>query len=296
MSKRKEKEDEGGSDSEVSLVNVDFEFFDPNPNVDYPALKRLLSQLFQSDSELFSLNELADLILSQPLLGTTVKTDGIESDPYAYLSVLNMHVHQDHPSIKALRSYILQKSAGHTLLQATLQSLFDTEGLKADKHVGFIFSERLINMPVQVVPPMYRMLADEIRMANEDAEPYKFTHYLILTRTYRLTPQQAAELEDERNGDARPAKKARSKTRLPPLAPPTSDIGTGRDVHTYSFHPEDGYIQKYSSHTIDYSLTSHTPREDDSFGLDVASRMMLVPGENFQPMVDEMCSVYAVPQ
>lgn len=40
------------------------------------------------------LHELADLILSQPLLGTTVKTDGIESDPYAYLSVLNMHVHQ----------------------------------------------------------------------------------------------------------------------------------------------------------------------------------------------------------
>ena len=62
--------------------------------MDYLALKRLLTQLFQSDADLFVLHELAELILSQPLLGTTVKTDGIESDPYAYLSVLNMHVHQ----------------------------------------------------------------------------------------------------------------------------------------------------------------------------------------------------------
>jgi protein BCP1 len=76
------------------LINVDFDFFDPNPKVDYDSLKRLLVQLFQADAEFFKLHELADLILSQPLLGSTVKTDGIESDPYAYLSVLNMHIHQ----------------------------------------------------------------------------------------------------------------------------------------------------------------------------------------------------------
>ena len=44
------------------------------------------------------MNDLADLILSQPLVGTTIKTDGIESDPYAYLTVLNMHIHQVCPS------------------------------------------------------------------------------------------------------------------------------------------------------------------------------------------------------
>lgn len=84
---------------------MDFEFFDPNPKVDYLALKRLLVQLLQSDSEQFKVNELTDLILSQPLLGTTVKTDGIESDPYAVLTVLNVHAHQvcqpfAHPSIR----------------------------------------------------------------------------------------------------------------------------------------------------------------------------------------------------
>lgn len=73
---------------------MDFEFFDPNPDVDYIALKRLASQLFQGDAEALQLQDLADLVLAQPEVGTTVKCDGKESDPYAFLTVLNLHLHQ----------------------------------------------------------------------------------------------------------------------------------------------------------------------------------------------------------
>jgi len=75
------------------LVDVSFDFFDPNPKVDYHAIKRLLSQLFQRDAEQLHMHELTELVLSQPTVGTTIKTDGIESDPYAILTVLNMHLH-----------------------------------------------------------------------------------------------------------------------------------------------------------------------------------------------------------
>jgi protein BCP1 len=75
------------------LIDVAFEFFDPNPKIDYQAIKRLLSQLFQHDSENLDMHELTELILSQPTVGTTIKTDGIESDPYALMTVLNMHLH-----------------------------------------------------------------------------------------------------------------------------------------------------------------------------------------------------------
>jgi protein BCP1 len=77
-----------------SRIQVDFEFFDPNPDIDFVALKRLIGQLFQADADIFGPHSLAELILSQPLVGTTVKTDGRESDPYAFLTVLNMHVHK----------------------------------------------------------------------------------------------------------------------------------------------------------------------------------------------------------
>ena len=76
------------------MVNVDFEWFDPQPAVDFHGLKNLLRQLFDTDAQIFDLSALADLILSQPLLGSTVKVDGNESDPYAFLSVLNMQEHK----------------------------------------------------------------------------------------------------------------------------------------------------------------------------------------------------------
>lgn len=76
------------------MLDVEFEWFDPQPNVDFHGLKTLLRQLFDVDNDLFDLSALADLILSQPLLGSTVKTDGNESDPYAFLTVLNLHEHR----------------------------------------------------------------------------------------------------------------------------------------------------------------------------------------------------------
>lgn len=62
--------------------------------MDFHGLKVLLRQLFDSDSQLFDLSALSDLILSQPLLGSTVKVDGNETDPYAFLTVLNLHQHK----------------------------------------------------------------------------------------------------------------------------------------------------------------------------------------------------------
>jgi protein BCP1 len=79
------------------MVNVDFEWFDPDPTIDFHGLKSLLRQLFDTDAQIFDLSALADLILSQPLLGSTVKVDGKETDPYAFLSVLNLQEHKVYP-------------------------------------------------------------------------------------------------------------------------------------------------------------------------------------------------------
>jgi protein BCP1 len=75
------------------LVDVDFDFFDPK-EIDFHTIKQLMIQLFSSDAELFNLSELSELIIKQPLLGTTVKVDGADSDPYALLTVLNMNEHK----------------------------------------------------------------------------------------------------------------------------------------------------------------------------------------------------------
>lgn len=82
---------------DMDMVNVDFEWFDPQPAVDFHGLKTLLRQLLDVDAQLFDLSELTDLILSQPTLGSTVKVDGNETDPYAFLTVLNLQTHKVRP-------------------------------------------------------------------------------------------------------------------------------------------------------------------------------------------------------
>ncbi|KAF8588505.1 hypothetical protein K439DRAFT_1335320, partial [Ramaria rubella] len=263
-----------------SLVDVDFEFFDPKAT-DYVALKRLLAQLFQADAELLFVHEFAELVLAQPLVGTTVKTDGLESDPYAFLTVLNLAVHKDNPAIEALVGYALKK-AGESALCGALRTL-----LSSEQHVGFILSERLINMPVQVVPPMYRMLSDEIKWAVDDNEPYTFSHYLFITRTYRLSPGDETGMEGVEITEP-PTKRSKKKN-----MPPSSD-SDGKST-TRLFHPEDEQIQKFASHTVDYEFTNVQPREQDSFGLDMAARMMLVPADRFLALIAAMGEAYAPP-
>lgn len=277
MPKRKQSgtTEDAGEESEDSLVKVDFEFFDPNPQIDYLALKRLSNQLFQGDAERLHIHDLADLILGQPLVGTTVKCDGRESDPYAFLTVLNFHIHQNRDSIKALIEYTLLNSSSNPDFRATLQNLIGPTGLQSTNHVGFVFSERLINMPVQIVPPMYRMLADEIQWAIDDNEPYRFTHLLFITRVYRLSAEEAADLH------ASAPRTKRNKGSSTPL-------GGG----VFPFHPEDEQIRKLASDVVDYSFSSSQPREKDSFGLDTGGRMMLVPAERLPQIVASLDEAY----
>ncbi|KAI0935566.1 hypothetical protein AcV5_003962 [Taiwanofungus camphoratus] len=285
MAKRKSlayDPDSDPDDASDRSLNVDFDFFDPAPDVDYLALKRLAVQLFQADADRLHPSAFADLVLSQPLVGTTVKCDGRASDPYAVLTVLNMHVHQNHPSIKALIEYALAKSAPDPAFHAALHSLLCTPAFTQSQnhtpnHVGLLFSERLINIPVQVVPHMYRMLADEIQWALDDNEPYAFSHLLLFSRTYRPTP------DDDAYADPAAPPPKRQKHTPAPLAPANDGV--------YPFHPEDAVIQTLATHTLDYLL----PRAADGPGPSLGGRMTLLPFARLPDLVARLAAAFPPP-
>lgn len=117
-------------------------------------------------------------MLAQPLVGSTVKTEGHEADPLSFLTVLNLRVHkvlfsflstrnsgdwQENPVIQALVKYLLEKVKGNDALKNVLES---KEG-----DVGLVLSERIINMPPAVAAPSYKMLLEELHWANEDVHP-----------------------------------------------------------------------------------------------------------------------------
>ncbi|KAI0286604.1 p21-C-terminal region-binding protein-domain-containing protein [Russula aff. rugulosa BPL654] len=270
MPKRKqghEEEDEGDSGPETGRIQVDFDFFDPNPEVDFVALKRLIIQLFQADADLLKPHELSELILSQPLVGTTVKTDGRESDP---------STPPGQPAIKAITEYILAKSADDPSLHNALQTIL---GHDAPSHLGFIFSERLVNMPVEVIPDMYRMLADEIQWACDEGEPYHFSHLLVLSRTYTLPDEEVEATSTS------PQHQKRRKGASTPSAM----------ERVFPFHHEDICIQQVASHSLDYSLSNTLPREKESFGLEQGGRLMLFEVQKLPGLVSNLAAAFPQP-
>lgn len=203
------------------MLDVEFDFFDPQPH-DYHSIKILLTQLLSHDSKNLDMGAVTDLILKQKLVGSTVKTDGAEGDPYAVLTVLNLNVlkvswtrsrclyrppcqaqvvaylctwklmstvfliSQDDPAIAPLMSYLLNKSTPNSALHTLLSTLFSNDSSPTAStsanptHVGLVLSERLVNMPVQVVVPMFRMLEEELEWAREEVSsslPLKIYFY-----------------------------------------------------------------------------------------------------------------------
>ncbi len=88
----------------MSELKVDFEWFDPQPENDFHGIKTLLRQLLDADAPSFDLIALTDLILAQPLLGSTVKVDGNQTDPWAFLTVLNLQEHMVGESLLLISS------------------------------------------------------------------------------------------------------------------------------------------------------------------------------------------------
>ncbi|KAL2000875.1 hypothetical protein VTN02DRAFT_2537 [Thermoascus thermophilus] len=268
-------DDDSGSDDDMEMLNVDFEWFDPQPAVDFHGLKNLLRQLFDNDAQLFDLSALTDLILSQPLLGSTVKVDGNESDPYAFLSVLNLHEHKDKPVIQDLIAYLQKKAASNPSF-SPLASLLSQPTVPA---IGLILTERLINIPTEVVPPMYTMLLEEIAWALEDKEPYDFTHYLIVSKTYE---EVESKLDME---ESRPQKKKKKS------ADHASEV--------FYFHPEDEVLQRHALCHGPFQYThQHAEGHADSkrafqdLGIKASGNLILIEASKFEAAVKDIAQLF----
>ena len=242
------------------MVDVEFEWFNYDADIDFHGIKSLLRQLLDVDAGLFNVSALADLVLSQPTIGSTVKVDGKATDPYAMITVLSTREQRDKEPMGDLLKYLADKAHANPSL-AAIPPL-----LGAGKHVGLVLSERLINVPAEVGPPMYSMLVDEVEAAVEDKEPYDFTHYLVLSKTYQ-------EMESTLDAGDRKRKKAREESL------------------TYYFHPEDEVLQKHAlahgsfQYTKEADAVADSKRAFQEMGVKAFGHMILIEASKFEGAV-----------
>ncbi|GMM28312.1 protein-transporting protein [Martiniozyma asiatica (nom. inval.)] len=268
------------SDDEMEdMVNVDFDFYNLNPDIDFHATKNFLRQLFQDDSVFFPLSELADMILKEGHLGTTIKTEGMESDPFSMLTVLNFSDNLNNKAIKSLADYFLEKSASNSPLNNQLKSLLTST---SKQRIGMIFSQRLINMPVETSPPMYNMLLEEMENAADKEKEYNFDYYLIPSRVYQILSSKAdKELEDEETSGSR--KKAKSGS----SGPATFDYMHYEDEIFEKNAVSKGYFE-YTHKKVD----SDGRRVFNDYAVDPKLSLILLNKESMLKSVKEMAEEF----
>ena len=137
--------------------------------------------------------------------------------------------------------YLSERAHQHTKA-ADIQSILQASH---NAKVGLILTERLINVPFEVVPPMYKMLVEEISWALEEKEPYDFSHYLIISKTYR----EISSSIDEDGEHGRKRKKQKK------------DSGKSASEMFY-FHPEDELLHEYASAYSDFEYKSEASQSD----------------------------------
>ena len=203
-------------DDEEEIVNIDFDFYNGNPEVDFHALKNLSRQLFGPvESNRIQLSGLADLILKSPT--TTIKTDGTESDPYCFLSFIDYKENKSSDYAKYLKK-----------VDSRLSTFLQTVDNASNKTCALIMSERLINMPPEVVPPLYRITLEDVTNALGDDKHYDF--YILVSRKYEVNFDMD---NDDQDGKDRTISADRSKKRV-------------KSDEVDYFHEEDRLFEKHA--------------------------------------------------
>lgn len=177
---------------------------------------------------------------------------------------------QDQPAIQQLTSYMRTKAASNPAL-SSLATLLAQDPVPP---VGLILTDRLINMPSEIVPPMYNMLQEEIAWALEDKEPYNFSHYVIVSKNYEEV-ESKLDMEDER-----PQKKKKR---------------SGKAEEQVYFHPEDEVLERHALCFGSFEWThqhdeghSDSKRAFQEMGIKTGGSLLLIEAARFEGAVKDL--------
>nr|XP_019597749.1 PREDICTED: BRCA2 and CDKN1A-interacting protein [Rhinolophus sinicus] len=194
-----EVEDEDGEDSDEDEdeddevvdeeVNVEFEAYSISHN-DYDGIKKLLQQLFLKAP--VNTAELTDLLIQQNHIGSVIKQTEVSEDSdddvdedeiFGFISLLNLTERKGTQCAEQIKELILsfcEKNCEQRVVEQLDKLLRDTS-----RPVGFLLSERFINVPAQIALPLHQQLQKELAEAHKTNKPCgKCYFYLLISKTF----------------------------------------------------------------------------------------------------------------
>ncbi|XP_074088302.1 BRCA2 and CDKN1A-interacting protein isoform X1 [Macrotis lagotis] len=183
------------SDEEDELVNqevtVEFEAHSISGS-DLDGIRKLLQQLFLKAP--VNTAELGRLLAQQSRLGSVIKQtdvpeesdeeDGEEEEIFGFISLLNLTERKGTECVEQIKELILshcEKNCEQSMVEQLDKLLNDPT-----KPVGFLLSERFINVPPQIALPMHQQLQKELMEAHQANQPCGRCHYyLMISKTFQ---------------------------------------------------------------------------------------------------------------
>uniref|UniRef100_A0A8D1GXU5 BRCA2 and CDKN1A-interacting protein n=1 Tax=Sus scrofa TaxID=9823 RepID=A0A8D1GXU5_PIG len=170
-------------------VNIEFEAYSISDN-DYDGIKKLLQQLFLKAP--VNTAELTDLLIQQNHIGSVIKQSVVSEDSdddvdedeiFGFISLLNLTERKGTPCAEQIKEWILrlcEKNCGKGLAEQLGRLLGD-----AARPVGFLLSERFVNVPPQIALPLHQQLQKELAEAHRTNKPCGKCHfYLLISKTF----------------------------------------------------------------------------------------------------------------
>ncbi|XP_016065993.1 PREDICTED: BRCA2 and CDKN1A-interacting protein, partial [Miniopterus natalensis] len=170
-------------------VNVEFEAYAISDN-DYDGIKKLLQQLFLKAP--VNTAELTDLLIQQNHIGSVIKQTAVSEDSdddmdeeeiFGFISLLNLTERKGTQCAEQIKELILSccaKNCDKSVVEQLDKLLND-----ATRPVGFLLSERFINVPPQIALPMHQQLQKELAEAHRTNKPCgKCYFYLLISKTF----------------------------------------------------------------------------------------------------------------
>lgn len=190
-------DDDDDSDSEEQMdeeVQIDFEARIPE-DCDAGGIRTLLQQVFLKAH--VDVSELTDTIISQNYIGSVMKqpyspedddeeeddADIAEDSVLALTSVLNLTERKDLECVKQLKTMLQDKCRACAADKADKFAKILND---PDKQVGYLISERFLNLPPNLAVPMFEALQKEMVKACGKGMKYSFSHYLMICKTFEM--------------------------------------------------------------------------------------------------------------
>jgi protein BCP1 len=216
-----------------------------------------MKQLFSSPCNI-NLHELVGHLVGQEtILGSTIKLeDDDDNDLYGFIVLTPFLSRQK--TFQTLAHYLLQ-ACNIASMKERLMSLVQSDTL------GWLISERMINLPSQIAPPMYRLLLEELLQ-----EETTYTHILMILKAYR-------DIVEE-----------------------TTTTATAKTPEMVYFNGEEElFIQNYSTlFMVDYQFqletASSTPSlTEESMRLETYRRVIVFETKHFPTLVDALNLIHS---